>query len=50
MSPVGGGVPLQVYPMYPAGGGTGLTRTTTDLLQAGLQLGSHQAWMCLPTR
>lgn len=36
--------------MYPAGGGTGLTRTTTDLLQAGLQLGGHQAWMCLPTR
>ncbi|MFE7245440.1 hypothetical protein [Streptomyces sp. NPDC057580] len=50
VSPVGGGVPLQVYPMYPAGGGTGLTRTTTDLLQAGLQLGSHQAWVCLPTR
>lgn len=49
-SPVGGGVPLQVYPMYPAGGGTGLTRTTTDLLQAGLQLGVHQAWLCLPTR
>ncbi|MDO0934468.1 hypothetical protein QQY66_23345 [Streptomyces sp. DG2A-72] len=41
VSPVGGGVPLQVYPMYPAGGGTGLTRTTTDLLQAGLQLGGH---------
>ncbi|MET9406597.1 hypothetical protein ABZX90_12655 [Streptomyces sp. NPDC002935] len=50
VSPVGGGAPLQVYPMYPAGGGTGLTRTTTDLLQAGLQLGGHQAWMCLPTR
>ncbi|MFC9462448.1 hypothetical protein ACFWN5_09175 [Streptomyces sp. NPDC058430] len=50
VSPVGGGVPLQVYPMYPAGGGTGLTRTTTDLLQAGLQLGGHQAWVCLPTR
>ncbi|WP_329534372.1 hypothetical protein OG568_34450 [Streptomyces sp. NBC_01450] len=49
-SPVGGGVPLQIYPMYPAGGGTGLTRTTTDLLQAGLQLGGHQAWLCLPTR
>jgi hypothetical protein len=48
-SPVGGGVPLQIYPMYPAGGGTGLTRTTTDLLQAGLQLGGHQAWLCLPT-
>ncbi|MEU2618626.1 hypothetical protein ABZ642_10715 [Streptomyces sp. NPDC007157] len=50
VSPVEGGVPLQVCPMYPAGGGTGLTRTTTDLLQAGLQLGGHQAWMCLPTR
>ncbi|MFE4965690.1 hypothetical protein [Streptomyces sp. NPDC056660] len=50
VSPVGGGRPLQVCPMYPAGGGTGLTRSTTDLLQAGLQLGGHQAWMCLPTR
>ncbi|MGW7423135.1 hypothetical protein ACWGJB_24355 [Streptomyces sp. NPDC054813] len=50
VSPVGGGVPLQVCPMYPAAGGTGLTRTTTDLLQAGLQLDGHQAWMCLPTR
>lgn len=50
VSPVGGGRPLQVYPMYPAGGGTGMTRSTTDLLQAGLQLGGHQAWMCLPTR
>ncbi|WP_210575732.1 hypothetical protein [Streptomyces sp. GESEQ-4] len=50
VSPVEGGVPLQVYPMYPAGGGTGLTRTTTDLLQAGLQLADHHAWLCLPTR
>ncbi|MGW4905435.1 hypothetical protein [Streptomyces sp. NPDC004270] len=50
VSPVEGGRPLQVCPMYPAGGGTGLTRSTTDLLQAGLQLGGHQAWMCLPTR
>ncbi|MFI6486052.1 hypothetical protein [Streptomyces sp. NPDC050564] len=50
VSPVAGGVPLQVSPMYPAGGGTGLTRTTTDLLQAGLQLAGHEAWLCLPTR
>ncbi|MER5525136.1 hypothetical protein ABT075_11100 [Streptomyces sp. NPDC002677] len=50
VSPVGGGVPLQVCPMYRAGVGAFLTRTTTDLLQAGLQLGGHQAWMCLPTR
>jgi hypothetical protein len=50
VSPVGGGGPLRVCPMYPAGGGTGMTRTTTDLLQAGLQLGGRQAWVCLPTR
>lgn len=50
VSPVEGGVPLQISAMYPAGGGTGLTRTTTDLLQAGLQLACRQAWLCLPTR
>lgn len=50
VSPVEGGPPLRVHPMYPAGGGTGLTRATTDLLQAGLQLTGHQAWLCLPTR
>ncbi|MEU9186460.1 hypothetical protein AB0D14_18300 [Streptomyces sp. NPDC048484] len=50
VSPVEGGTSLRVYPMYPAAGGNGLTRTTTDLLQAGLQLADHEAWLCLPTR
>ncbi|WP_328494517.1 hypothetical protein OHS59_18545 [Streptomyces sp. NBC_00414] len=45
-----GGAPVRIHPMDPAGGGTGLTRATTDLLQAGLRLGGHEAWMCLPTR
>ncbi|MDQ0949911.1 hypothetical protein QFZ24_003834 [Streptomyces phaeochromogenes] len=44
------GVQLRVYPMYPAGNGTGMGRTSTDLLQAGLQLAGHEAWLCLPTR